>query len=193
MTAAQRLAGYGDLLALAEGTRAEVLDGQLVMSPSPLPRHARVQGSLARFVGGPFDFDGQSGGPGGWWILVEVDICLGPHDIVRPDLAGWRRERLLEPWDERPIRVVPDWICEVLSPSNQAQDRVHKRRLYARHGVQHFWLADPAARTLEAFELRDGAWSDAGCFEGTGPVRIPPFDAVEVPLDVVFAPVEKGT
>ena len=57
----------------------------------------------------------------------RFDIELDAHDAVRPDLSGWRRERLPEPWDERPIRVVPDWICEVISPQNAVRGRVTKR------------------------------------------------------------------
>jgi len=147
-------ASYEDLLALPEGTRAEVVAGDVHLAPSPRPRHARAKRALAGFVGGPFDDDDGHGGPGGWWILTEVDVRLSAHDIVRPDLAGWRRERFADdPWDTLPIDVVPDWICEVLSPSNAAHDRVTKRRLYAKHEVPYYWLVDPQTRTLEALRL----------------------------------------
>lgn len=107
-TPGPKLATYADLLALPEDVRAEVLAGEIITSPSPLPRHSKVQRSMSRFVGGPFDDDDGRGGPGGWWIFVEVDVALGPHDIVRPDLAGWRRERLARPGATRPIEIVPD-------------------------------------------------------------------------------------
>lgn len=116
--AASRFATYEDLLALPEDTRAEVLSGHVVALPGPSPRHSRAQGALRRLIGGPYDDDDGRGGPGGWWILIEVDVRLAPHDIVRPDLAGWRRERLPSPWDERPIEVAPDWIGEVISSHN---------------------------------------------------------------------------
>src|SRR5258708_4967002 len=125
-TPAPRRATYADLQALPEGTRGEVLAGAVVVSPAPLPRHSKAQGVTRRFVGGPFDDDDGRGGPGGWWIFVEVDIALGPHDIVRPDLSGWRRERLSQPGSKRPIDVVPDWACEVLSPATASRDRVQK-------------------------------------------------------------------
>jgi hypothetical protein len=128
MQGAKKLATYDDLLALPEDVKAEVIHGVLVKPPAPLPRHSSVQRKLARYVGGPFDDDDGAGGPGGWWILLEVDVRLGLHDIVRPDLAGWRRERLPDPWDTRPIDVVPDWICEIVSPSNAGTDRVTKRQ-----------------------------------------------------------------
>jgi Uma2 family endonuclease len=153
-TPAPKLATYANLLALPDDTRAEVIAGEIVTSPAPLPRHSKVQGAARRFLGGPFDDDDGRGGPGGWWNFVEVDVALGPHDIVRPDLAGWRRERLPRPGSARPIEVVPDWVFEVLSPATAARDRVTKRALYARAGVRHYWLIDPEARVLEARAAR---------------------------------------
>ena len=156
--AATKLATYEDLLSYPEGERVEILAGVVQTTPSPLPKHFKAQGALRRFVGGPYDDDDGFGGPGGWWIFVEVDVALGPHDVVRPDLAGWRRERLDSPADLRPITVAPDWVCEVLSPSTATRDRVQKRDLYARHGIGHDWIVDVDARTLEAFRLDDGRW-----------------------------------
>ena len=142
MQSARKAATYEDLVALPEGERAEILGGVVVNPPAPLPRHALAQRTTARFIGGPFDDDDGRGGPGGWWILLEVDVRLGPSDIVRPDLAGWRRDRLPVPWDMRPIDVTPDWICEIISPSNASNDRVKKRRLYATHAVPFYWIVD---------------------------------------------------
>jgi Uma2 family endonuclease len=185
---ARKLAAYDDLLALDEDVRAEVVRGSIVTMPAPLPRHAHAQGTVRSLVGGPYHDDHGRGGPGGWWILLEVDIRLSAHDIVRPDLSGWRRERLPDPWDTRPLDVVPDWICEVLSPSNVAHDRVTKRHLYAEHGVPFYWLIDPIARTLEALRLHEGVWVDAGTFDETAAVNVPPFDAVVLEVGRLFPP-----
>jgi Uma2 family endonuclease len=181
-------ATYDDLLALPDGVKAEVLAGQIVTAPAPLPRHARTQAGFVRRLGGPFDEDDGRGGPGGWWILPEVDVRFSPHDIVRPDLAGWLRERLPDPWEARPIDVIPDWICEILSPSTSAIDTVKKARLYAAQGVRHYWLVDPAAHTLEARQLREGQWLIAGSFTSADRARIEPFEAVELELGVIFPP-----
>jgi Uma2 family endonuclease len=186
MQPARRAATYADLLALGEGVRAELVAGEVVLSPAPRPRHSKSQGALRRFLGGPFDDDDGFGGPGGWWIFVEVDVRLGP-DVVRPDLAGWRRERLPTP-DVRPIEVAPDWVCEILSESNAAHDRVTKRRIYAEHGVRHFWLVDPDARTLEALVLEGGRWVDAGSFDDRARARVAPFEAVELEIGRLFLP-----
>ena len=186
----RKLATYADLLELPEDTRGEVLGGNVVLSPAPLPRHSQAQGSARRFIGGPFHDDDGHGGPGGWWIFVEVDVALGPHDIVRPDLAGWRRERLPQPGHLRPIEVVPDWVCEVLSPSTAARDRITKRRLYAQAGVPYYRLIDPELRALEALALRDGVWVEVGVYEETVTARIAPFDAIELEVGRLFLPKE---
>ncbi|MEY4511561.1 MAG: hypothetical protein RLZZ450_3683 [Pseudomonadota bacterium] len=186
----RKLATYADLLALPQDTHAEVLGGDVVLSPAPLPRHSKAQGSARRFLGGPFDDDDGRGGPGGWWIFVEVDVMLSPHDIVRPDLAGWRRERLPQPGRVRPIDVVPDWVCEVLSPSTAARDRITKRRLYAHAGVPFYWLIDPELRAVEALALRDGVWVELGVFDETATARIAPFEAIELEIGRLFLPKE---
>ena len=188
MDPARKLATYDDLFALPEDAKGEVVYGTLHLQPAPSPRHSKVQGALRRFVGGPFDDDDGYGGPGGWWILLEVDVRLSNHDIVRPDLAGWRRSRLPEPWDVRPIEVVPDWICEVTSPSNARYDRVTKTRLYAETGVSSLWLIDPTDRVLEALVLDAGAWREAGRFSDGDVARIPPFEGIELDVGRLFPP-----
>lgn len=191
MQPASRLATYEDLLALDADVRAEVIAGHLDVLPSPHHRHTHVQGALRSFIGRPFHDDDGYGGPGGWWIVLETDVALSRHDIVRPDVSGFRRERLVD-LEERPISVVPDWICEVLSPSTAARDRVVKRRLYAEHAVRHFWLIDPRARTLEALELRAGTWVDVGSYGDTDGARIAPFEAVELSVGRLFLPPRPG-
>jgi len=187
-SAEPKLATYGDLVALPSDVHAEVLAGEIVTAPAPLPRHSKVQRAAGRFVGGPFDDDDGRGGPGGWWIFVEVDVALGPHDIVRPDLAGWRRPRLPRPGAARPIEVVPDWVAEILSPATAARDRVQKRNLYARAGILHYWLIDPETRVLEALVLRDGVWLEAGVYDDSHTARTPPFEAIEIEVGGMFLP-----
>lgn len=186
MSTARKLATYDDLLAYPEDVKAELLGGEIHVQPAALPRHGRVQLALGRLVGGPFD--GDTEGPEGWWILPEVDIRLGPHDVVRPDLTGWRRPRLPDPWNTRPIDVVPDWICEILSPTTEKLDRVRKQQLYARHGVPYYWIVDPAERVLEAYVLDAGQWRIAGAYDDTALARIPPFDAIELAVGRLFPP-----
>jgi Uma2 family endonuclease len=90
----------------------------------------------------------------------------------------------------RPILVVPDWVCEVLSPATAARDRVTKRALYARASVAHYWLIDPEARVLEAYALRDGTWVEVGVYDDSATARIAPFDAIELEVGRLFLPKE---
>jgi Uma2 family endonuclease len=185
VSTATKLATYEDLLALPRGLKAEVIRGVLRTLPAPQPRHAKVQRVLGGVIGGPFDDDDGLGGPGGWYIFPEVDVQLTPPDVVRPDLSGWRRARLADP-DERPFTVVPDWVCEIASPSTAREDRVLKRQLYAEHRVGFYWLVDPDTRLLEALELREGRWVELGVFDETARVRIAPFEAVELSIGRLF-------
>ncbi len=182
-----RLATYEDLLTYPSDVRAEVLAGEVEVLPSPRPRHLNVQRSLGRFVGGPFHDDHGRGGPGGWWIFVEADVELSRHDVVRPDVMGFRRVRLAEP-DVRPFRIAPDWVCEVITEGYEARDRVTKKRLYAEGGVPHYWIVDTVARTLEAFAREGGRWVDVGSFDDTAVARVAPFEAIELEVGRLFLP-----
>ncbi len=182
---ALRFATYDDLLRLPREARAEVIGGVVYEGASPAPRHGRAMVALGRYVGGPFDQDDD---PGGWWILAEVDVRFSPSDILRPDLAGWRRERMPLLPASRPIDIVPDWVCEIRSPSTASHDVLRKRPLYAAHGVPWLWAVDPEARIIVCFENRGGTWAQvAGGGDGEK-ARLPPFEATEIDVSRVFGP-----
>ena len=137
----------------------EIIDGTLVTHPRPASLHARASSRLGMDLGGPFDRG--KGGPGGWVLLDEPE--LHPHgDVLVPDLAGWRRDRMPELPDAPAFELAPGWVCEVLSRSTAAVDRAEKLPIYAREHVAHAWLVDPIARTLEAFSLEERAGSSSG-------------------------------
>jgi Uma2 family endonuclease len=162
---------------------AEIVHGALHLHPRPASPHALAHSTLLGEIGGPF---GRGrGGPGGWWIITEPELHLG-SDVVVPDLAGWRRERMPSYPDVPWFDLAPDWVCEVLSPSTRRLDLTGKREVYRREGVAHLWFVDPLARTLEAFALRDGAWTLLGALSDADPVRLPPFEAVEWPLSALW-------
>ena len=172
-------ATYDDIVALPEHQVGEILDGELHVSPRPRSRHARVAVGLDRRLGRPFD-DGIDG-PGGWVILIEPELHL-QDDVVVPDLAGWRRDRMPEVPDVAFFTLAPDWVCEILSPSTERFDRGRKLRIYAREGVGHAWLVQPEARTLEVMRRQGEHWLLVGVHEGDAVVRAEPFDAIELPL-----------
>jgi Uma2 family endonuclease len=182
---ARKLATWADIASLPEGTRVEILGGEIVAAPSPLPGHGFIQVRLSRFLDEPFGFDGD---PGGWWILPEADVEFAAHELVQPDLAGWRCSRVPAFPDERPIRVVPDWICEIHSPSNKRYDVVTKANLYLRFEVPFYWTVDPDERVLQALRWSGGSWVVLGAYTDGDKARIPPFDAVELDIGRLFPP-----
>jgi len=170
---------------------AQILDGELVTMPRPRPRHARAGVRMLRALGS-FDGEGASaGGPGGWVLLYEPELHLGPRpDKVVPDLAGWRRERFpaaaLDASDDVAITVAPDWVCEILSDGTEAIDRGKKRRIYRREGVGHLWFVDPRDRSLEIWKLVDARWVEVDTFEGEGRVHGRPFESAELDLGALW-------
>ena len=183
MNSVPRHATYDDLLRLPERVTGEILAGELHAQPRPTARHALVETGIAREVSGPFDLG--RGGPGGWVILVEPELHLGQHVIV-PDLAGWRRERLPVVPDGA-ITVVPDWVCEILSPTTAVKDRKIKLPIYASLGVGHAWLVDPAARTVEVLRRADANWVVVASWGDQDLMRAEPFDAVAIDLAPLWA------
>ncbi len=177
-------ASYQDLLQVPDHLVAEIIHGQLETQPRPGPRHALSSSSLGGELHGPFQRG--RGGPGGWWILDEPELHLGP-DILVPDLAGWRRERMPSLPETAWFELAPDWICEILSPGAANKDRGLKMPLYAREGIGHLWLIDPDIRTLEAYALQDGHWLLLATLCDAAVVELPPFQAVGFPLDALWA------
>jgi Uma2 family endonuclease len=182
MEPVRRRATYEDLLAVPEHMVAEILDGELIATPRPASPHARAASGIGSDLWGPFDRppDGP-GRPGGWWILFEPELHLGT-DVVVPDVAGWRRERMPALPNVAAFTQAPDWACEVVSPATAGSDRVHKMRIYARESVGHLWLVEPLARTLEVYRLHDGQWVVVSAHAGNQHVRAEPFAAVELEI-----------
>ena len=171
---------YEHIEQLPEGVVGEIIDGQLHTHPRPSGPHVDAAALLLTDIAGPF-YRGR-GGPGGWRILAEPELHFQRNtEVLVPDIAGWRRERLPEiPQDQR-FEVVPDWVCEILSLSTAGIDREVKMPVYASYGVQHAWLVDLKAQSVEAYRLDAGAWSQCASFVGDAPVRAAPFEAVAVP------------
>ena len=175
-------ATVADLLAIPEEERFhEIIDGELVRKAMPSFRHGGAQFRLSNRVGGPYDRrPGGRGGPGGWRFATEVEIQFEDHQVYRPDIVGWRRERLAEIPQEFPISVRPDWVCEILSPSNQQNDLFKKIRTYQRCQVPHYWIIDPIAETLAVYRWTPDGFLLAVVAKGQERVRAEPFDAVEL-------------
>ncbi|MPZ20241.1 MAG: Uma2 family endonuclease [Luteitalea sp.] len=177
-TSRGRRATYEDLVHVPEHLVAEIIDGELYTSPRPASLHAR---GGTRLIGRLDPFQRGSSGPGGWEILHEPELHLG-SDIVVPDLAGWRVERMPTFPDTPFFTLAPDWVCEILSPSTARLDRAEKLDVYARERVPYAWLLDPIAQTLEVLTLDGPHWVIQAIHQAADRVRAMPFEAVEIDL-----------
>lgn len=177
-------ATYDDLRALAPNLVGEIVGGVLHASPRPAFPHAAAASAIGEELGPPFKRG--KGGPGGWVILDEPELHLA-DDVVVPDLAGWRRDRMPEMPDTPFTTLAPDWLCEVLSPSTQKLDRGEKLPLYARERVTHVWLVDPRDQFLEVLRLDGETYRIVTTFTGDAKVRAEPFDAIELDLAILWA------
>ena len=169
-----------DLDALPPGIVGEIIDGVLYTMTKPRMRHQRTGTGIGGDLRGPFDLG--RGGPGGWWIVVEPGIELPNTPEISPDVAGWRRERMPEMPGDEPIRMVPDWVCEILSKTTRRHDMLHKQPYYAKVGVPYMWFVDIEARVLTVHRLESSDWRTIGTYSDETEARIAPFDAV--PLNV---------
>ena len=179
-----RKATYAELEAVEPHLVAELVDGELHVSPRPASLHALAQGALFGELYKPFH-QGR-GGPGGWLLLFEPELHLG-EDVLVPDLAAWRREHMPEMPEVVGFTLAPDWFCEVLSPSTAALDRDKKMRAYAREGVRHLWLVDPLQRTLEVYGLHGESWTPLGKHHGQARLHVEPFTSLLLELGTLWA------
>ncbi len=180
MEAARKLPTIADIDALPAGVKGEIIEHVLYTMTRPRGPHQRSGMRIGSGLSGPFDVG--SGGPGGWWILPEPGIELPSTPEISPDIAGWRRERLPTLPRDESIKVVPDWVCEILSKTTRRHDLLVKKPYYARIGVPHHWLVDVDARSIVSYRLDAGVYVETGVFGDETDARIEPFEAVA--LDV---------
>jgi Uma2 family endonuclease len=175
-------ATYADLEALPERYVGQIIDGTLYAQARPALPHAQAMSRLGSLIHVAFDrHSGDGDGPGGWRILFEPELHLG-SDVLVPDIAGWRRERMPTipnvPW----LELAPDWVCEVASPSTRKLDRSLKLERYRRAGVGHVWLVEPDDRYIEVYRHTEEGWLLVGNFSGDEEVGIEPFEALPLML-----------
>ena len=176
-------ATYQDVLDAPPHMVAELVDGKLHIQPRPAKRHVWARSVMGIEIGA--SFGRGMGGSGGWLIIDQPELHLG-GDVVVSDIAGWRRETMSEVMEGEYFTQAPDWVCEVLSPLTRQFDQGEKRAVYVREKVRHLWFLDPDAKSLEAFELRNGLWVLLETLVDDAPVLLPPFDAISFPLDALW-------
>ncbi len=178
----ERLWTWEDIVHLPEQEMPEIIDGRPYLRAAPRTRHSSPQ---VRFYRAYSSHDANLLDVG-WWILADLDVRLSPTRVVRPDLCGYRKERLPELVDDWPLDLRPDWVCEILSPSNFRYDRSTKGKVYAEAGIPWYWLVDTQERMVEVWELAGGRWSVLGCFGDDEKLALPPFDGLEFEVGQLF-------
>jgi Uma2 family endonuclease len=173
-------ATFADLEGLPEEVRAEIIHGTIVEKAGPTMEHGRAQAATGGYLRRRFDRGGGGRWPGGWWLATEVDVEYDPHELFRHDLAGWRRDRVPECPRGRPVRVRPDWVCEILSRSNEKRDLVDKMRVLRSAGVPHYWIINPEEQVLLVHRLEPGGYLVALTAGADETVRAEPFEAVDL-------------
>lgn len=164
----------------------EFYGGVLVPKAVPSGEHGGAQVGVVACVAPRYQRRAGGGGPGGWWLATEVEVRLDSGDIVRPDVLGWRRERCPERPTGTPVRVQPDWICEIISPENAKNDTVKKLRLYHLTTIGHYWLLDPRDGTLTVMRWSQDGFVTILRAERHETVHAEPFDAVALSVSALF-------
>jgi len=184
---ARRAATLDDFWALPEGERFhELVAGELIQKAAPSGEHGDAQAGIVGAVRPPFQRKPGGGGPGGWWIATEVEVLLNTGEVVRPDVLGWRRERCRERRTGTPVKLHPDWICEIVSPGNAKDDTVKKLRLYHQVGIPHYWIVDPRDSTLTVMRWIEDGYVTLLRAERTEVVRAEPFQAIDLAVGTSF-------
>ena len=173
---------YEDYCTLPDdGLRYEIVDGMLFAEPSPRRAHQNAVGNLFVILHAHVRAQGL-----GEVYVAPFDVILDPRTTVVPDLVFVVRDRL-EIVAERGVEGAPDLLVEVLSPGTARRDRVRKLNAYARYGVRHYWLLDPEAKTVEAFELVEDAYRLAAAVGGDDEFRPGAFPGLAISLPILFA------
>ena len=164
---------YAEIERLPQRLTGQILvPGVLTTMSRPGAGHDHALANCEHALG---RFDQRLGGHG-WWIRHEYEVRFPGDRLAVPDLAGWRADRHPELPDDNPLRVIPSWCLEVLSPSTASDDRMLKLPLYASTGVDHIWLVDPALRTFEVYESVDGRPTLVATAREADVITVPPFD-----------------
>ena len=176
-----RPGSLADLEALGDNVRAELIGGVLHELPMTSFGHGHIAGCILAALWPVYQVGSRRGG-GGWWLQPENDFVARGREVFRPDLLGWRKAQFPQPPPQQRARVVPDWVCEIMSPSTRRHDLITKRDAYARIGVRYRSYVDPDIRVLQTFELSRGRWIETGAYAEDDVAHAAPFQAAALPM-----------
>lgn len=179
-------ATLADFLAIPEDQRRhELIDGELVEKGAATGEHGAVQADLVTALNRRFGRRPGGRLPGGWWFATEVEILFPEEQVLRPDIVGWRRDRVPVRPTGTPIPILPDWVCEILS-TNRRNDLIKKKRTYHAARTPHYWILDPTEQTLSVHRWAPDGYIEVLAAQRGERVRAEPFDAVELDVGVFF-------
>jgi Uma2 family endonuclease len=184
-TLSRKLSTAEELLTHVNADRCEIVAGELVEKAAPSPGHSFA---AAKLVGAIHSFNRRPGprGPGGWWVFTEIHVAYPRGELYCHDVAGWRRSRLdLRP-REWPVRVRPDWVCEIVSPRHERTDLIVKPRVL--HGVEvpHYWVVDPEELLLLVHRWSPDGYTVVQRATAGEKLRAEPFDAIDLAVSALF-------
>jgi Uma2 family endonuclease len=171
-------ATYEDLWDLPDNMIGQIINGELIAQPRPVPKHIFAASCLNGELFSVFSKNN-------WFILNMPELHLH-GDIFVPDLAGWKKSRMPQLPETAYFELAPDWICEILSPSTARLDRTVKMRCYASAEIDYLWLIDPDTQTLEAYQRQNQQWLLLATFSENEQVSIAPFDAIGFDLSILW-------
>jgi Uma2 family endonuclease len=169
-----------DYMSTPEGTRYQLLDGEMILAPSPTQKHQSLLANLYRLV---YAFVAE-GDLGRVWF-APLDVVLSNYDVAQPDLMFVSNERAGIVTDAN-VQGAPDLVVEILSPSTSGYDQGYKRALYARHEVLEYWLVDPDAETVEVLVLGADGFQSHGVYGSSGELSTPLMESLSLDLNELF-------
>jgi Uma2 family endonuclease len=162
---------YDDYAALPDdGHRYEIVNGVLVMTPPPTPGHQSISIRISYYLFAHVELAGL-----GRVFAAPIGVELAPENMFEPDVVVILNAHV-DIIAEKRIVGVPDLVVEVASPSTAAFDRLTKHDIYARSGVEEYWIVKLTSRTVEVLVLENGKYRSLGVFNGqaTLPSRVIP-------------------
>jgi len=174
-----------DLAAIEDNDRLEIVNGVIVEKASPSPDHGFTESRIGGVLHG-FNRRPGTRGPGGWWIMNEVHVEYGTGELYCHDVGGWRRERVPERPSGWPVRLRPDWVCEIVSPKHERQDLVVKPRVLHAAGVPHYWAVHPEEKMLLVHRWTSAGYTLVLTATSGDRVHAEPFDAIELDVSELF-------
>jgi Uma2 family endonuclease len=188
----RRWATLEDLAACDDPGRRELIGGEIVEKAAPSADHSWSETRLVEAVG-PFNRKPGARGPGGWWIFTEIHVAYPGGEVYCHDAGGWRRERVPVRPTGWPVRLRPDWVCEIVSPKHEKQDLVVKPRVLHAAEVPHYWVVDPEEQILLVHRWSPDGYIVVQRAAAGETVRAEPFDAIELRVGMLFGDEDDDT